>query len=206
MSHHGKFVVTGSHDKSIRVWEKLDEPLFLEEERERELEALYETGIADALNRSDAAIGSGAPGADPDTAIANGAETTAVSKQTTETLMAGERIMEALELADNELETFLEYEEARRKGGLAATVAPPPRNAVLAAYDMEPEAYVLHVVEKVPGTALYDALLVLPFQKVVSLMRYLNVWAQKVCDRRGSVHEDTECGCSCEWHRNGISP
>lgn len=108
------------------------------------------------------------------------AETTGVSKQTTETLMAGERIMEALDLADVELETFREYEEAKRKGGLAATVAPPPRNAVLAAYDVEPEEWVLRVVEKVPGTALYDALLVLPFGKVVSLMRYLNVWAQRV--------------------------
>src|SRR6266550_2448019 len=27
LSHHSKFVVTGSHDKSIRVWEKLDEPV-----------------------------------------------------------------------------------------------------------------------------------------------------------------------------------
>ena len=27
LSHFGKFVVTGSHDKSIRVWEKLDEPV-----------------------------------------------------------------------------------------------------------------------------------------------------------------------------------
>ena len=27
VSNHGKFVVTGSHDKSIRVWEKLDEPV-----------------------------------------------------------------------------------------------------------------------------------------------------------------------------------
>ena len=176
VSHHGKFVVTGSHDKSIRVWEKLDEPLFLEEERERELEALYETGIADTLNRDDAPIGSGVPGAEPTDA----AETTGVSKQTTETLMAGERIMEALELADNEIEAFREYEEAKRKGGLAATVAPPPRNPVLAAYDVEPEEYVLKVVEKVPGTALYDALLVLPFGKVVSLMRYLNIWAQRV--------------------------
>lgn len=28
LSHHGNFVVTGSHDKSIRVWEKLDEPVW----------------------------------------------------------------------------------------------------------------------------------------------------------------------------------
>ena len=95
--------------------------------------------------------------------------------------MAGERIMEALELADTEIETLREYEEAKRKGGLAEGVAPPPRHPVLAAYDVEPEDYVLKVVERVPSTALYDALLVLPFGKVVSLMRYLNVWAQQVC-------------------------
>jgi U3 small nucleolar RNA-associated protein 12 len=29
LSHHGNFVVTGSHDKSIRVWEKLEEPVSL---------------------------------------------------------------------------------------------------------------------------------------------------------------------------------
>ena len=102
------------------------------------------------------------------------------SKQTTETLMAGERIMEALDLADAEIATFREYEEAKSKGGLSEQVAPPPRNQVLAAYDMSPEEYVLRVVEKVSGTALYDALLVLPFGKVVSLMQYLNYWAQQV--------------------------
>ena len=46
--------------------------------------------------------------------------------------MAGERIMEALELADTEIETFREYEEARAKGGLAAGVRaerePPVRS------------------------------------------------------------------------------
>ncbi|KII95241.1 hypothetical protein PLICRDRAFT_34085 [Plicaturopsis crispa FD-325 SS-3] len=175
LSHQGNFVVTGSHDKSIRVWEKLDEPLFLEEERERELEALYESGIADTLNRTDAAIGSGAPdGTGPGQTEA---EAAAVSKQTTETLMAGERIMEALELADAERDALLEY--ADQKAKLGPDVLPPPRNPVLAAYDLEPEAYVLRVVEKVPSTALLDALLVLPFGKVVSLMRYLNIWAQK---------------------------
>ncbi|KAI0091918.1 WD40 repeat-like protein [Irpex rosettiformis] len=178
VSHHGKFVVTGSHDKSIRVWEKLDEPLFLEEEREREMEQLYEAGIADAFNREDAPIGSGAPDAE-DVPAGSLAEATAVSKQTTETLMAGEKIMEALDLADSEIVTFREYEEAKAKGGLSEQVAPPPRNQVLAAYDLSPEEYVLHVVQRISGTALYDALLVLPFGKVVSLMQYLNHWVQR---------------------------
>ncbi len=34
VSHDGKYVVTGSHDKSMRIWEKTNEPLVLEDERE----------------------------------------------------------------------------------------------------------------------------------------------------------------------------
>ena len=62
----------------------------------------------------------------------------------------------------------------------ADKLSPPSKNAVLAAYQMEPDEYVLNVVEKINGTALLDALLVLPFGKVVSLMVYLNEWAKKV--------------------------
>ncbi|KIK65368.1 hypothetical protein GYMLUDRAFT_70477 [Collybiopsis luxurians FD-317 M1] len=178
LSHYGKFVVTGSNDKSIRIWEKLDDPLFLEEEREKELEALYENGTVEALNRRDLAIGSGTgDGAESSTT----AEATGVSKQTAETLMAGERIMEALDLADGERNAYREYEEtmSRLPENDAMRLQPPPRNPVLAAYDLEPEAYVLQVVEKVPSTALQDALLALPFGKIISLMEYLNIWAQK---------------------------
>jgi len=96
--------------------------------------------------------------------------------------MAGERIIEALDLADGERAIFREYEEARSRmlTNGAIKLQPPPRNPVLAAYDIEPEAWVLRVVEKVQSTALQDALLVLPFGKVVSLMEYLNIWAQRV--------------------------
>lgn len=140
---------------------------------------MYERGIADSLNREDAPIGSGAEGMQGD--AVSQAEATAVTKQTTETLMAGERIMEAIDLADGERAVFQEYEEAMsRLPEDYAMRMQPPRNPVLAAYDLEPDLYVLRVVEKVPSTALEDALLVLPFGKVVSLMGYLNLWAQKV--------------------------
>lgn len=96
--------------------------------------------------------------------------------------MAGERMMEALDLADAERTAFQEYEgKVAQAGSLeAAGMQPPPRNPILAAYDLEPEAYVLRVVEKISSAALHDALLVLPFDKVISLMRYLDLWAQKV--------------------------
>lgn len=107
---------------------------------------------------------------------------TNVSKQTTETLMAGERISEALELADRELEAQHAYEKA--KEGLSneqlAAIQPPPKNPLLVAQNLEPEAWVLRVIEGVQSAALHDALLVLPFSKVISLMVYLNLWAQRV--------------------------
>lgn len=164
------------YDPSILILSQL----FLEEERERELELLYENSMADTLNRTDAPIGSGVD--DGSENPNHEAEASAVSKQTTETLMAGERIMEALDLADGERTAFQEYEEAmsRLAKDDAMKLQPPPRNPVLAAYDMEPEAYVLKTVEKIHSTALHDALLVLPFSKVISLMGYLNIWAQKV--------------------------
>ena len=96
--------------------------------------------------------------------------------------MAGERIVEALELADNECKVFADYEEAMAKldKNDAMRLQAPPPNPILAAYNLEPEAYVLRVVEKVPSSALHDALLVLPFQKVVSLMKYLDIWTRNV--------------------------
>ena len=152
--------------------------LFLEEERERDLEQLYESGLADTLNQEDLPIGSG----DPSAEVPAQTETTNVSKQTTETLMAGERISEALELADKEIEAYLAYQKA--KEGLSedqlAAIQPPPRHPLLAAQSLEPEAWVLKTVEGVQSAALHDALLVLPFRKVMSLMVYLNLWAQRV--------------------------
>jgi U3 small nucleolar RNA-associated protein 12 len=151
--------------------------LFLEEEREKELEALYDSGFTDNMNREDAAIGSGVEGAATDSA-----EVTAVHKQTTETLMAGERIVEALDLADGERTAFAlwEADKAKLSEEDAAKLPPPQRHPVLAAYDVNPEGWVLRVVEKIPSAALEDALLVLPFGKVLSLMWYLDEWARRV--------------------------
>lgn len=150
--------------------------LFLEEEREKELEALYERGIADTLNRTDAAIGSGVEGFD-DQIIA---ETGAVSKQTSGTLMAGERIVEAIDAADRERALLRAYDEERAASAQPENIPLPAKNPIMAALDLGPEEYVLKTLEKVRATELFDALLVLPFEKVVSLFTYLNEWALRV--------------------------
>ena len=157
--------------------------LFLEEERELELERIYETGLVETLNRAEEQIGSKAPDADKEGLNnTSTAEATGVSKQTSETLTAGERIMEALDLADAERALFAAYEDSKAKltNIEAKRVPAPTRNAILAALQMGPEEYVLDVVQKVNGTALMDALLVLPFGKVLSMMVYLNEWSKTV--------------------------
>ncbi|WVR09691.1 hypothetical protein IAU60_006766 [Kwoniella sp. DSM 27419] len=167
-SNSGQFVVTGSHDKSIRIWEKTDEPLFLEEEREREIEAMYDSNLADSLNR------------DPDSegAEGNGAEAEAVQKQTAETLMAGEKIMEALEIADADREAMRDWEEEKEKNGLE--VPRPTRNPeIIAKGDIDADEFVLKTIQKIPAASMEDALLVLPFRQVVSLLGYLDEWAMK---------------------------
>ncbi|KAG8711931.1 hypothetical protein FRC11_001431 [Ceratobasidium sp. 423] len=178
-SNDGKFVVTGSHDKSIRIWEETDEPLFLEEERERELEQLHDNALADTLNRPNHAIGALANGDEPNETTE--AETSAVEKQTADTLMAGERIMEALDVADAERAATFAYQEQCR--GLTeeevARVPQPTRPPLLEALGIDGPQHVLRVVEKVPGPALFDALLVLPFTKVVSMLTYLDEWAKR---------------------------
>lgn len=45
VSSLGDFVVTGSHDRSLRRWERTDEPFFVEEEREKRLESLFEADL-----------------------------------------------------------------------------------------------------------------------------------------------------------------
>lgn len=171
VSNRGEFVVTGSHDKSIRIWEKTEEPLFLEEEREREMEAAHDADLADALNRT---------GLDDDDEE-GGAEAEAVQKQTAETLMAGERIMDALELADADRAAFAEYEaEKARLGEAGAALPPPTRAPELVARGVEPDEHVYNTLAKIPAGHMEDALLVLPFQQVVSLLGYLDDWAVNV--------------------------
>lgn len=56
VSPDGSFVLSGGHDRSLRLWRRTEEMVFLEEEREKEMEGLFES----ELDRDDVA----APGAD----------------------------------------------------------------------------------------------------------------------------------------------
>ncbi|TIA92554.1 hypothetical protein E3P99_00542 [Wallemia hederae] len=164
-SNDGNFLVTGSHDKSLRVWEKLDEPLFLEEEREKALEELYEADLAE---------NDGAKDGDDQV------EAEDVHKATSGTLMAGEKIIEALEIADEDISAQNDY-NALSQADKEKVGGPPARHAQFVALgNPSADEYVLKfVLEKIAPSDLHDALLVLPFSHVISLLRYLEMWSDK---------------------------
>lgn len=164
VSKSGDFAVSASHDKSIRVWEQTDEQIFLEEEREKEMDELYEKTLTSTL--------------EPDEDIdADVAEAVPAMKQTTETLMAGEKIVEALDIGMEDLQLVREYESAKLS---QPNVVPPPRNPIYLAHGgISSEKYLLQVFQRIKAAALQDALLVLPFDKIPPLFTFLCIWVER---------------------------
>lgn len=163
VSRTGAFIVSASHDKSIRIWEQTDEQIFLEEEKEKEMEELYESTLTKSLEAEDG-------GEDE-------AEVGEASKQTSETLMAGEKIAEALEIGMADLEIMKEWEEAKRT---QPNIAPPARNPLFMALGgISAEQHVMTTLQRIKSAALTDALLVLPFSMLPALFTFLNLFALK---------------------------
>ncbi|KAF2675016.1 WD40 repeat-like protein [Microthyrium microscopicum] len=168
VSRTGDFFVTASHDKSIRIWNLTDEPIFLEEEREREMEELYESTLTTSLDNDDMD-----GNADEDAAVA-------ASKQTVATLTAGEKIMEALELGMEDLATVQAWE---RQKAVNPKMAPPQRDPLFMALGfISAERHVLNTFAKIPAAQLQDALLVLPFSVLPALLTFISIWVTKQRD------------------------
>ena len=164
ISRTGEFVVSASHDKSIRIWEQTDEQIFLEEEREKEMEELYEKTLTSTLQQDEET------GDDPPEAVAAG-------KQTVETLMAGEKIVEALDLGIEDLQLMQEYHVT--KSSAPNTALPARHPLYLANGGVSAEKYLLTVMQRIKAAALQDALLVLSFDKIPPLFTFIRIWATR---------------------------
>lgn len=167
IAHSGEFIVSASHDKSIRIWQQTEEQIFLEEEREKELDDLYENTLLTSLEND----------ADQVNGEVDTVEATSAGKQTTQTLMAGEKIAEALEVGMEDLKMMQEHGETKRKNPKAAI---PQRDPIfLANNNVSASVYVLSTFQKIPSASLQDALLVLSFSQVPALFMFLALWAEE---------------------------
>ena len=168
VANSGEFLVSASHDKSIRIWQQGDEQVFLEEEREKEMEELYEGTLVKGLEVDDQDAEEDVEG-----------RVLEAGKQTVETLMAGEKIQEALEVGMEDLELMRQH-AAAQAANPKAKMAPSQRNLLFtAAGDVSASVYVLRVFQKIPAASLQDALLVLSFSQLPALFTFLAIWASE---------------------------
>lgn len=151
VANDASFVVSAGHDKTIRKWDFSDEPLFVEEEREQELEEHHEERLVDEME-------------EPQVQDENDEEeiVEAPVKHSLDSLKAGERLYEALEIC------YVDWTEKPRQ-----------RHAILTALNIPPEQYLLDVLSRIKTPLVEDALLTFPLDKIVNLLRFVKVWLEQ---------------------------
>ncbi|GBG68516.1 hypothetical protein CBR_g3060 [Chara braunii] len=165
VSSHGDFVVTGSHDRSIRRWERTEEPFYPEEEREKRMEQMFEAGgLEDGRERGPAAE-----------EIPEEGVTAPAGKRTQETVSSADAIIEALDMAESEIQRLQQHEEEKKKN---PSIKPLPPNALM--LGLSPSAYVLRAVAAVRTSDLEQALLIIPFNMALRLMSFFEDWLKDV--------------------------
>lgn len=155
VSSNGKFIVTGSHDKSIRLYRKTEEILVpsLEEENEREIEDEKYT-----FEQQDNVI----PG------VAN-IETGLASKMTVETVKSTDRIMEAIDIFDSEQQKELEYLkqcELAEKESRPKPAEPEHDPLLISAQTTDYHRFMLEMLRRVRPSELEQIIVTLPFDYV----------------------------------------
>ncbi|XP_009621040.1 uncharacterized protein [Nicotiana tomentosiformis] len=161
MSNLGDFIVTGSHDRSIRRWDRTEQLFFLEEEKEKRLEEMFESDIDNGFENK-----YGLKEELPE----EGAVALA-GKKTQETLTATDSIIEALDMADAELKRIAQHEEDKSKGRVSEF---RPNILMLG---LSPSDYLLRTLSSVHTNDLEQAFQPLPFSYALKLMSYLENWA-----------------------------
>ncbi|CCJ29087.1 unnamed protein product, partial [Pneumocystis jirovecii] len=165
ISNNNQFIITGSHDRSIRIWYQTDEPIFLDEQKEKELEKLYEKDLVEKLDKYEMNENKKVD------------ELASAGKQTLESVIAGEKIIDSLEIGIKDIELMKEHEEAKKNN---SNLKNPIRNPIFIANgNISAEEYVLNVLEKIHSSHLEDALLVLPFKSVTYMFVFIDLWAKK---------------------------
>lgn len=171
MSRTGAFVLSGGMDRQIRVWERTKDIVFLDEERERQLEEMFdkvdgrEENTADVLLTANKAADGDLN--DDDEEVEKPQSEAAV-KQSILSVSAGDRVMEAIEMADRESKEIAQFKRVKDEKGSATYRAPNPM-----LFGMDPPGYVLWVLRSVKSVDLEASLLVLPLNHVERLMHYL---------------------------------
>jgi U3 small nucleolar RNA-associated protein 12 len=170
ISRTGAFVLSGGMDRQVRVWERTKDIVFLEEERERELEQIFdrvnnrdEGGTARILDRKRGEDDND----DNDDVKDDEPQSEAAVRRSMQSVCSGDNIMEALERADQELKDIVVF---RRAHG-----ADKKRSPNLMMLGLEPAPYILWVLRNIKSAEIEQSLIVLSLRHTERLMYYLIV-------------------------------
>ncbi|QLG74500.1 hypothetical protein HG535_0G03830 [Zygotorulaspora mrakii] len=189
ISSDGEHVVSTAHDHSIRIWEETGDQVFLEEEREKEAEEQYENTLLSSLED-----GAGDDMFKKENDAVERDEATDVRNLNIESLKAGERLMEALDLGIPEIEQREAYEKELKKWKKEkkhAKPSKPTENSILSALKKSPEQYIMDVLTKIKPSQLEDALLVLPFSYVLNFLTFFDY----VMRNKSLLQNNLACVC-----------
>eukprot|EP00398_MALV-I-01_sp_L67-1_P000291 gene291-163_t len=159
MSQDASFIATGGNDRGIRIWKRTDEQLFLEEEREKELEAEMEEGAT----RDDV----------QGHLKSNEVVAARPSRRTLETVRTTERLIEVLDEAGEEKAKLKKYEEdcvTATKNDEKLPAKPTPSPLLFGA---SPHMHVMRFVHALTANTVYEVLLALPFNYAIMLLEVL---------------------------------
>lgn len=161
LSRTGAFVLTGAMDRQVRVWERTNDIVFLDEQRERALETAFEK-VSSRDEGGTACILDRRSDIDDDEGQHDEPQSEAAVKQSIMSVSGGDRIMEGLEQADTELESFRKGQESWGKRS--------PNPMLLG---LEPAQYVLWILRSIKNSELEQSLLVLSLSHIERLFFYL---------------------------------
>lgn len=160
ISPNGKYLVSASRDKTLRIWEETDEPLILEEEQEIERE--------EEMDKENEAFDNHVIAGE------SNPESTLPIKSTQETVIATERLIEAIEI----FQTTIAAQKHSHKQCDSTNKQSTPKRATLhplmMAYQTEcPHRFMLKIILQIKSTEIQEALISLPFNFVSDLLKIL---------------------------------
>ncbi|KAG6578194.1 WD repeat-containing protein 3 [Phytophthora cinnamomi] len=123
VSGDGSFVVSCSQDRSLCKYIRTEDQVFIEEEKEKEMEQLFEDELTNNSNDKGPTLGK-EKGEDDEEVNENSAS---ASKRTIESVRAGESLMEAIDLAESELLAIADFERVQKKKAKEAAAASKKR-------------------------------------------------------------------------------
>ncbi len=174
VSRDGSFVMSAGQDRSLRLWERGEDLVFVEEERERAIEALTEKAAGEDIISPE------------NTATYQDTAPTATLKSV-ESVRSGELLMEAVEIVEAEISDIEQHSFKAASGNHVRLARRVPDVRLLG---LEPMAYLLRCLRLIKQPDLEQALLVLPFHFVVRLLRLLIEMCQH-------ARYDVELSCRC---------